>query len=147
MLHTTRRCGLLLLLSLCGLCLTLTACSSKVLVSPQGGTLEQATTFTPPPGMTGIYLVREGGIVGAAVAWKYDLDLVPLADLRPRNCVYAAVPPGDHYLRTTGMEKGLPIHAEAGKNYFFLVDVGSFSGGFITLSDKQGQAYVNEYKK
>ena len=96
--------------------------------------------------MAGIYLIRKGGIVGAAAAWKYDLDLVPLAELRPRNCVYAAVPPGDHYLRTTYSEKGQPIHAQAGKNYFYLVDNGSFSGSLKQLSEQEGEAYVNKYK-
>lgn len=129
-----------------GLCLGLTGCSSAVFVGPMSGTMKAATSFKPPPGMAGIYVIRQGGILGAAVAWQYDLDLLPLAGLRPRNCVYVAVPSGDHYLRTTGSEQGQPIHAQAGKNYFYLVDNSSFSGGFIPLSEKDGEAYVNDYK-
>ena len=128
-------------------CLGLTGCASRVSVGTHGGTMAEATSFKPPQGMAGIYVIRKGGIVGAAVAWKYDLDLVPLAELRPRTCVYVAVPAGDHYLRTTGSKKGQPIHAEAGKNYFCLVNNSSFSGGFITLSEKEGEAYVKKYMK
>jgi hypothetical protein len=33
--------------------------------------MEQATSFKPPQGMAGIYVIREGGMLGAAVAWQY----------------------------------------------------------------------------
>lgn len=133
---------------LLGLGLGLPGCaSSGISLGADGGNMADATSFKPPQGKAGIYLIRKGGMVGAAVAWKYDLDLIPLAALRTKSCVYVAVDPGDHYLRTTYSRKGEPISAEAGKNYFYLVENGSFAGGLKLLSEKDGEAYVNAYKK
>lgn len=124
--------------------LGLTGCSTAVLVGPFGGTLEQATSFNPPPGKAGIYLIRDFAIVGAGAPANYDLDLVYFASIRTRTCVYATIPPGDHYLRMRYINDGLLVHMDAGKNYFFLAKLNDPVAR--QLSESDGERYVNEYK-
>lgn len=128
--------------------LTLSAgCSSTFYVADNQPTaFQNATTFKPPPGMSGIYVIREGGMVGAAVSWQVDLDYQPFVLTPPRACTYTAIPPGKHNLRVIYQDDGLDFNTLPDTNYFFLVKA-SFSGDVVPLSDKEGREDAADFAK
>jgi hypothetical protein len=119
----------------------------KVQYGPMAdGTVGQVLNFKPPVGRSGIYVIRPGGIVGAAVPWEVDLDADLLGKMWRQSYVYAPVPPGLHNLRTMNQDEGLTFNTEADHNYFFIIK-SSFTNQVQPISEERGREIVLEYAK
>ena len=101
----------------------------------------QAKTLTPETGRANVYVARPGTFVGAALAVQTLLDDRPAGSLAPGTYQLLSVAPGKHVISTileapAGQRTGSPVilgperafgyvTAEAGKNYFFELSLGS----------------------
>lgn len=99
------------------ICITaifLTGCATVQLASQEDQ--EVSKTFQPVNGKSGLYVFREGGLIGAAVTHPVFLDGQLLGSNAPDTYLYAAVNPGPHTI--TAGTTSVSINAEAGGNYF-----------------------------
>jgi hypothetical protein len=101
----------------------------------------QALSFTPPAGQSGIYVIRGGGIVGAAAYWTVNLDGDLFGKLAMRNYVYGTVAPGEHNLSVIYQDNGYTFRTEPDKNYFYVMKV-SFTGHVEQISEDEGRQFV-----
>jgi hypothetical protein len=106
----------------------------------------QALSFKPPAGQSGIYIIRQFGVIGAAAAWEIDLDADLLGKITVKNYLFATVPPGEHNLRVIYQDDGYTFRTEPDKNYYFQV-VPSLTGRVEQLSDDRGRQLVTELSK
>ena len=106
---------------------------------------QQALSFTPPPGMAGLYLIRPYHFAGAAVLWKAQLDYQEFGSLKTSSYLYSAVLPGKHLLRTGahGDAGATTFIAEAGKNYYFSMRA---TLKLDPVPESQAQEYVRQFK-
>jgi hypothetical protein len=107
--------------------------------------IEQAQSFTPPPGQSGVYVIRTWNIVGAAVTWEVSLDGVLLGQIPNDSYIYATVPPGTHNVSVIYQLVDTSFKTEVGKSYFFVISL-SNSGSAQQLSDEEGRKYVKKMK-
>jgi len=101
----------------------------------------EAKTFTPEAGHANVYVARPGTFVGAALTVQTLLDDRSVGPLAPGTYQLLSVAPGKHVVSTVlapprGQRVGSPIivgpervfgyvTAEAGKNYFFELSLGT----------------------
>jgi hypothetical protein len=133
-------------------------------VSPEGSALmkQEALSFAPPPGKSGIYIIRpyhffKDAIYGGSdILLNISLDYQQFGSVNTNSYIFALVPPGNHILGSSipdmfaSSSKGSNFTAEAGKNYYFTATGADVSGAkhlrFIPISETEGQAYVREFK-
>jgi hypothetical protein len=112
----------------------------------------EAKNFASPPGRANVYVYRNGGI-GMALAFQIVLDGKIVGSVAPDTYHLIAVEPGDHAVAASSNEnsKLVRFHAEAGRNYFFEVEVkmGWASGrvGLEQVDETQGRKGVQGAKR
>jgi Protein of unknown function (DUF2846) len=108
---------------------------------------QQALSFTTPPDMAGIYIIRPYNFVGSAGLWNISLDNQNFGTLKTRSYIYNPVWPGEHSLSmpAVGDNDGTPLITQAGHNYFMTVKPGLTGAKFTLLSETDGEAYVKKY--
>jgi hypothetical protein len=85
----------------------------------------QALSFTPPPGMVGVYAIRPFAITNATVWFQMSLDRHKFGPLGASSCLFGLAPPGIHVLHMTVRHGAAEsFTAGAGTNYFFTVTPG-----------------------
>jgi hypothetical protein len=110
---------------------------------------QQATSFTPPAGMAGLYVIRPWHLGGAAANWGAHLDYQDFGTLETSSYLYGAILPGKHFLRMgqngeTGVNTFI---ARAGENYYFAAKVSILGPIFYPISEADGQGYVRKFKQ
>lgn len=106
---------------ICALAAMMLLCGCTVDYGPMANILKaQALSFKPPAGQSGIYVVRGGGIVGAAAYWTVNLDGDLLGKLAMRNYIYSTVPPGEHNLTVIYQDNGYTFVRSQTKIIFML---------------------------
>lgn len=108
---------------------------------------QQALSFTPPPGMAGLYVIRPYHFAGSAVNYIFRLDYQDFGSLETKSYLYSPILPGKHFLRQGQVDSG--FHAEtfvakAGQNYYFSIKISI--NPFIQIPEAEGQKYVREFK-
>ena len=104
---------------------------------------QQALSLAPPAGMGGLYIIRPGGALGAAVPWEVYVDDADTGGLENGRYFYDVLSPGAH---TLGEKHGTNFVVEAGRNYFFAMKPGFARPKFQSLSETDGQADVRRLK-
>jgi len=133
----------------------MTGCKSVPEGSP--ALKQQALSFTPPPGMAGVYAIRPYQLAGSAILFDISLDYLEFGSLATDSYLFGLVPPGMHVLRVpraggqgaqlTGPGGvGADFTAEAGRNYFLQLTVGWNAPKITRLSEAEGQKYVKKLK-
>lgn len=99
--------------------LALGACTATVPVMPEQYDIS-AEKFEPLPGKANIYVVREAGFGGSAVAFKIDLDGRSLGSVAPGTYLLFELSEGQHVVSVTTQENSDHeiIETIAGTNYF-----------------------------
>ena len=127
------------LLTLFGLLSLMAGCASVPPASNQAKM--QATSFTPPPQMAGIYLFRPSAMMGAAVLWPICLDGSTVGEVADKSYLYTHAAPGNHNVQFFGDRKGASFTAEAGKNYCFIIHPFSVK----PLTEAEAKKYADQY--
>jgi hypothetical protein len=124
----------------------ISGCASAPEASPE--MKQQALSFTPPPGMAGLYVIRKYHIAGAAVSWTVHLDYQEFGSLRTSSYLYSAILPKKHSLRMGKDQYGLATFiAKAGENYYFSMSPPGFGmHPFAQIPEADGQACVRKFK-
>jgi hypothetical protein len=98
---------------------------------PQGSAAmaQQALSFTPPPGKAGFYVIRPYGYTGSVLLDEITFDSQECGSLANDTYLFGAVAPGEHTLLVSNANatpsEVVHFTAEAGKNYYFKVNVKS----------------------
>jgi hypothetical protein len=129
-----------------GLAVFAVSCASVPDASPE--MKQQALSFSPPPNMAGLYVIRPYHIAGSAVSWVVRLDYQDFGSLGTSSYLYSAILPGKHFIRMGkngdyGMETFM---AEAGKNYYFTMKPSLSGHIFDQVSETEGQQDVRDFK-
>lgn len=99
------------------LMLLLASCAQVPLASEQQQSA--AGRFLPRPGMAGVYVFRETGFVGSAIAYFVYVDRRLLGICGNGMFLYSEVAPGHHILSTDLTQfRDTPIDVEADRVYF-----------------------------
>jgi hypothetical protein len=130
---------------LLAMALALSGCSFTAPGKLANRSLEQARRFTPPPGQSGIYVIRTWGFVGAGQPFTVDLDADSFGKVGTNSFLYAVVPPGLHNLRVLNQSDGFTFSTEPDKNYFFLI-ASSITGRLTQIPESEGRDYVSRFK-
>lgn len=120
----------------------LSGCAIKANGPMANPSVAQALSFKPPEGQSGIYVIRQFSMVGAAAAWLVDLDVEHLGSVGVNQYLYATVPPGDHNLQMLTQEEGYTFRAEPNKNYYFIISVTFFQNHIEPISEDRGRQLV-----
>ena len=108
---------------------------------------QQALSFTPPPGMAGLYVIRPYHFAGSAVNYIYRLDYQDFGTLETKSFLYTPILPGKHFLRQGPVDSGFHSEtfvAKAGQNYYFSIKISI--DPFVQIPEVEGQKYVREFK-
>lgn len=109
---------------------------------------QQATSFTPPPGLAGLYVIRPWHHVGCAVNWGVRLDYQYFGTVETKSYLYSPILPGKHFLRVgaSGDSRVKTFIAKAGENYYFSIN--PHFGGCVFDQDTEadGQRLVRKFK-
>jgi hypothetical protein len=125
----------------------LSGCAAKTNGPAANSSVAQALSFKPPEGQSGIYVIRQGGVIGAAATWRVDLDVDNLGAIGTNQYLYATVPPGDHNLQMLTQEEGTTFRTEPNKNYFFTISVPFFQNHIEQISEDRGRQLVSEMSR
>jgi hypothetical protein len=141
---------LLLSALIAGLGLMVTGCKSVPEGSP--ALKQQALSFTPPPGMAGVYVIRPWKLASGGTLFNASIDYQVYSSLDLDSYLFGLVPAGLHVINTPHYGIGTVVNAstyftaEAGSNYFFKIAPAVNGYHINQLSDKDGMAYVREFK-
>jgi hypothetical protein len=82
---------------------------------------QRAASFSPPPGMAFVYVIRAFSLDRMTVMTELTLDQRRFGTLSNKTFLCAAVKPGNHELKTLSFfgDTALRFTAEAGRLYFF----------------------------
>jgi hypothetical protein len=126
----------------------LTGCVTKPPPEQSPAVQQQAMSFTPPPGMAGIYVVRPSQFTARPFNFEIQLDANKFGLLPRDSYLFGLVPAGDHALGAKVLASGAGtmvtrrFHAEAGKNYFLQTRVMEIT----ELPETEGQIFVKKFK-
>jgi hypothetical protein len=113
---------------------------------PVGSQAEKATavTFSPPPGMANVYIIRREAYAGAAILTNASLDTQMVGGLQTGSFILRTVAPGPHTVSVFSNENqsSVPFDAEAGENYYFDVksEMGWITARFAIHPMPEGEA-------
>lgn len=127
------------------LALILTGCVSVKMASKDDDA--RAKKFAPPPGKANVYVVRPSQVTLSALLFSVTIDGAPLGRTKVGTYLHSELPPGIYTLSTQSETKStVKLVAEAGKNYFYLQDVGfgaiSARSELLPMSEPEGRAGV-----
>lgn len=105
---------------------------------------DEKPNLSPPQGMGGLYVVRPGGLVGAAVPWEVYIDGSDVGGLGNGRFFYRELLPGTH---TLGFKGESNLSVEAGNNYFFVMKAGFASPKLSRMSEVEGKRLVMKLRK
>lgn len=122
--------------------------SAKPILEASAELKQQALSFTPPPGMACVYVVRPSEFGGNHLhPFRVTVDSNEWGSLTCATYVFGLVPPGDHELHVQGPTKASGhFHADAGGNYFLEASIGWTSLKVTQLSVPDGRDRVNKFK-
>ena len=142
-----RRLAFLILPSL----LLLVSCAQVPLASEQQR--NAASGFRPQPGKAGVYVFRETGFVGSAIAYFVYVDGRLLGICGNGMFLYAEIDPGRHILSTDLTQfRDTSINVESGRVYFvrlsayLQLSVGS-PAPLRSVSQEEGRRGVTKCKQ
>lgn len=129
------------------LVLLLTACVSVKMASKDDDL--RAKKFAPPPGKANVYILRPSQVTLSALLFSVTIDGAPLGRTKVGTYLHAELAPAIYTLGTQSETKSsVKLVAEAGKNYFYLQDVGfgaiSARSELLPMSEPEGRAGVLE---
>lgn len=125
--------------------LVLSGCASSkqyVAVPPNAG---QATT---DPDSARVYVIRPGGVFGAAAAWDVQEGKRIVGSVGPGGYLVWDRPPGEVFITHPGYY-GDPVRfvAEKGRTYYLKWEMGINASDMALLDDQEGQALLKQYAK
>ena len=84
----------------------------------------EAEKFQPVPGMGNIYVVRDDGFAGSAIAFRIELDGRSIGSIAPGTYHLFELEPGDHVVAISTQENAdyEKIDVIEGENYFIEVE-------------------------
>lgn len=138
--------------ALVSLAALLAGCASKPSLQQSPAVKEQALNFTPPPGMSGVYVLRPWQFVDHTCQFKVSLDAQEFGVLSTETCAYGVVPPGNYAVLVEVLASGGArprtehFHAEAGRNYYLQTKMGWTGTDVTQLSEAEGQNCVKKFK-
>jgi Protein of unknown function (DUF2846) len=121
---------------------------------PMGTEAEKqaAVSFSPPPGMANVYIIRREAGFGAAILSTASIDNQMVGGVQTGSFIYRTVSPGPHTVSVFSNEnqRSLPFNAEAGQNYYFDVQsaMGLMSARFVIhpMLEAKGKVAVERCK-
>lgn len=98
-------------------------CTATVPVMPEQYD-QIAEKFQPAPGMGNIYVVRDDGFAGSAIAFRIELDGRSIGSIAPGTYHLFELEPGDHVVAISTQENAdyEKIDVIEGENYFIEVE-------------------------
>ncbi len=113
---------------------------------------QTAASFTPPPGMANVYIIRREAYEGAAILANASVDTQMVGGLQTGSFILRIVPPGQHTVSIFSNENqsSIPFNAEPDHNYFFDVksEMGWVSARFSIhlMPEAEAKAAVSRCK-
>lgn len=98
-------------------------CTATVPVMPEQYD-QVAEQFQPAPGMGNIYVVRDDGFAGSAIAFRIELDGRSIGSIAPGTYHLFELEPGDHIVAASTQENAdhETVNVMEGENYFIEIE-------------------------
>lgn len=138
----------------------ITGCTSISMPEGSPAMRRQALSFSPPPGMAGVYVIHplqvsfvplvvvpipQAGLATMRESSQINLDYQEFGQVDYNTYLFGLIPPGEHTLGADDIVSSTSVFhfkVEAGKNYYFVVGRGAIG----SIAETNGQTYVRQFK-
>ena len=138
-----------IILSIALFCSTIFLCAGCATTTMASAEMDSiAKSFTPPSGLSNLYLMRSGSIFAGSIAFNIMVDGKYIGTIVPATFHLLYMSPGRHFISVSSNENSVQTQlvVEGNKNYFYEV---STAIGLITarvsinkVSEEEGKRLV-----